>query len=122
MSTANVAQHKNEVHLAGVLARSPIVRLTSTGKKVANLTLATTYEKHTEFHRVTAWDNHAEKVEGLPKGEFIKVVGRLQTRSWEDANKVKHYTTEVVAWNIGIPAKDLVTTSTTGAEVTDVPF
>ena len=38
----------------------------------------------------------------LDKGAMIYVEGRLQTRSWEDRDGVKKYTTEVVA-NIVTP-------------------
>ena len=94
--------HKNEVHLAGVLARDPESKYTPTGKLVANFTIATTYEKHTEYHRCQAWEKVAERVtEKFKKGSYIKLVGRLQTRSWDDkATGLKKYMTEVVAWNI----------------------
>src|SRR6266576_4919490 len=72
--------HKNEVHLAGVLARDPELRYTTSGKLVANFTVATTYEKHTEYHRCTAWEDKAEKLaENFHKGDYIKLCGRLQT-------------------------------------------
>jgi single-strand DNA-binding protein len=125
MSTANVAHHKNEVHLAGVLARDPEVRHTSSGKTVANLTVATKYKESTEYHRVTCWEQCAEKAGSLHKGDFVKVVGRLQTRSWEDKQSgQKKYATEVIAWQFVVPGKEPVTVSTTGKEITDedVPF
>src|SRR5215813_10662631 len=93
-------RHKNEVHLAGVLAKDPEIRYTATGKPVANITVATTYEKRTEYHRVVAWEDQAEKLgETFHKGDFIKLAGRLQTRSYEKDGK-KNWITEVVAWNL----------------------
>ena len=125
----NIAQsapaHKNEVHLAGVLAKDPQVRYTTSGKAVANLTVATKYNDSTEYHRVTCWEQLAEKAQPLTKGEFVKIVGRLQTRSWDDKKtNQKKYVTEVIAWQLVIPGKEPVTVSTTGVEVTDedVPF
>ena len=91
--------HKNEVHLAGVLAKEPEIRYTSTGKSVANITVATTYEKKTEYHRVTAWENQAEMLKRFHKDDFIKLSGRLQTRSYEKDGR-KNWITEVVAWNL----------------------
>jgi single stranded DNA-binding protein len=100
-------EHKNEVHLAGVLARDPELRYTPTGKVVANFTITTTYEKHTEYHRCMAWEKVAEQLgEHFKKGSFIALCGRLQTRSWEDKNtKQKKYATEVIAWNVNDGSK-----------------
>jgi single-strand DNA-binding protein len=92
-------KHRNEVHLAGVLAQDPTIRHTQTGKAVASVNVATTYEKRTEYHRVTCWEQLASKVERFKKGSYIQVVGRLQTRSYEKDGQ-KHWITEVVAWTI----------------------
>jgi single-strand DNA-binding protein len=101
------AQHKNEVHLAGELAKDPIIRATSGGQKVANLTVATKYKERTEYHRVVAWDASADKAEKCHKGDFVKIVGRLQNRSWEDKQTgQKKYSTEVVAIQVAIPTEE----------------
>jgi len=112
--------HKNEVHLAGVLAREPDIRNTASGETVANLSVATTYKDATEYHRVVCWESAAEKAAGLTKGTFVKIVGKLRTRSWNDPKiNQKRYMTEVVAWQLVVPGKDPVTISTTGAAITD---
>jgi len=98
--------HKNEVHLAGVLGKDPLIRYTPSSKQVATLTLVTRYKDKSEFHRVVAWEDLAKKVEDLHKGDFLRIVGRLQTRSWEDAAKVKHYATEVIAFQVVVPADE----------------
>jgi len=57
----------------------------------------------TEWHRVVVFGKTAEFMANyLDKGAMIYVEGRLQTRSWEDRDGVKKYTTEVVA-NIVTP-------------------
>jgi single-strand DNA-binding protein len=125
-----VNAHKNEVHLRGVLARDPEIRYTPTGKAVANFTLATTYEKQTEFHRCVAWEKIAERLgEHFKKGSFLALSGRLQTRSWEDkSTKQKKYMTEVVCWNVsdGTTEKPLtpnLESNLHGVEVSDAdPF
>jgi single-strand DNA-binding protein len=98
--------HKNECHLHGVLAKDPIIRFTATGKQVATLTVITKFRDTSEFHRVVAWEALAQKVETLHKGDFVQIVGRLQTRNWEDAAKVKHYSTEIVAFQLVVPAQE----------------
>ena len=101
-------QHRNEVHLRGILAKDPEIRYTASGKTVANFTVTTTYEKHTEYHRCVAWEEHAEKLgEKFHKGDYIRVCGRLQNRSWEDKQTgQKKYVTEIVAFQIATPAED----------------
>jgi single-strand DNA-binding protein len=33
----------------------------------------------------------------LGKGQLVSIIGRLQTRQWEDADKKRHWKTEIVA-------------------------
>ena len=99
--------HKNEVHLAGEIAKDPTIRYTSGGKCVASLTVVTRYQQSSEHHKVTAWEHLAEKAGKLTKGEFVRIVGRLQTRSWDDKNSgQKKYVTEIVAFQLVIPAEE----------------
>ena len=97
----------NKVILVGNLGRDPEVRYTREGTAVANLNLATTEtwndgsgqrQERTEWHKVVAWGKLAEIAkEYLGKGKQVYIEGRLQTRSWEDKEGVKRYTTEVKA-------------------------
>jgi single-strand DNA-binding protein len=49
----------------------------------------------------------ADRSEALHKGEFVKIVGRLQNRSWEDKQTgQKKYSTEIVAFQFVIPGND----------------
>jgi single-strand DNA-binding protein len=99
MSNHSTNVCKNEVHLAGVLARDPETHKTASGKLVANVTVATTYKTRTEFTRCVFWEEQAERLsDAFHKGDFISLHGRLQTRSW-DADGTKRYMTEVVVWN-----------------------
>ena len=100
----------NKVILVGRLGQDPELRYTASGTAVCNLSLATgefykdqNGERHekTEWHRVVVWDRQAENCSKfLNKGSQIFVEGRLQTRSWEDKNGQKRYTTEVTANNV----------------------
>jgi single-strand DNA-binding protein len=125
----NIAQsaqiHKNECHLAGFIAKAPDLRYTTSGKAVATLTLGTKYKESTEFHRVVCWEQLAEKAGLVTKGTFVQIVGRLQTRSWDDKQSgQKKYITEVVAWQFVVPGKEPVTPNIHGVEATDadIPF
>lgn len=97
----------NKVILIGNLGRDPEIRYTRDGTAVANLNLATSdswndaqgqRQERTEWHRVVAWGKLAEIAkEYLGKGRQVYIEGRLQTRSWEDKEGNKKYTTEVKA-------------------------
>jgi len=51
----------------------------------------------TQWHNVVAWGKTAEIVESyVTKGKEVAVEGKLTTRSWDDKDGNKRYTTEVV--------------------------
>jgi single-strand DNA-binding protein len=55
----------------------------------------------TEWHRIVTFGKLAEICGNyLVKGKLIFVEGRIQTRSWEDKDGVKRYTTEIIASNM----------------------
>lgn len=96
----------NKVILVGNLGADVELRYTPGGTAVGNVRLATTEtwndknsgerREQTEWHRVVLWGKQAETLqEYLKKGRQICVEGRLQTRSWEDRDGNKRYTTEV---------------------------
>ncbi len=101
----------NKVILIGRLGADPELTFTSSGQAVCRLSIATSeswkdkssgqWQERTEWHRVIAWGRLAEQAkEYLSKGRQVYVEGRLQTRSYEDKNGVKKYTTEIVARTI----------------------
>jgi single-strand DNA-binding protein len=85
---------------------NPQIKILESGSKLAKFTLATneTYtnsngEKvtETEWHQVVAWNKTADLIESyLQKGKEVALEGKLTTRSWEDGNGSKKYTTEIV--------------------------
>lgn len=98
----------NKVILVGNLGKDPEVRYTPSGAAVANFSIATTDkwtnkqtgkpEERTEWHRIVVWGKLAELCkEYLSKGRAVYVEGRLQTRSWDDKDGNKKYTTEIIA-------------------------
>jgi len=97
----------NKVILIGNLGADPEMRYTPSGRAVVNFRIATTRHwntqdgerrEETEWHRIVAFTKLAEICgQYLKKGAPVYVEGRLQTRSWEDQNGTKRYTTEIVA-------------------------
>lgn len=105
----------NKVLLIGNVGKDPEVRHLESGVAVASFTLATTerykdrngqYQDLTEWHNIVCWRNLAELSEKyINKGSQIFVEGRLRTRSWNDQNGQKRFTTEILADNIRLLGK-----------------
>jgi len=100
----------NKVILIGRLGRDPEIKHSDTGKRIGNLSLATSEkwmdkngekQERTEWHRVVIFNDHlcgiAEKY--LAKGSQIYVEGSIQTRKWTTNDGVEKYTTEIVLGN-----------------------
>jgi single-strand DNA-binding protein len=94
----------NKVILIGNLGKDPDVMTLDNGVKFANVRIATNenykdregnWVEQTEWHSVVLWRWLAEK--NLVKGDTVYVEGKLKTRSWDDKDGNKRYTTEVVA-------------------------
>lgn len=97
----------NKVILVGNCGKDPEVRNTQDGRKVVNLSVATSEswkdkasgerKERTEWHRVVIFnDNLAEVAEKyIRKGSKVYLEGQLQTRAWEKDGE-KRYSTEIV--------------------------
>jgi single-strand DNA-binding protein len=100
----------NKAILIGRLGKDPEVRYTPDGAMVTNFNLATDEQwkdkngekvQKTEWHRIVTFGKLAEICGNyLTKGKLIFIEGRIQTRSWEDKDGVKRFTTEIVAGNM----------------------
>ena len=100
----------NKVIILGRLGADPETKNISSGSTVTSFSLATSEswkdkegqkQERTEWHRVVVWGKLAEICgKYLAKGRQAFVEGRLQTRSWEDQQGNKRYTTEIVANNV----------------------
>ncbi len=97
----------NKVILIGNVGADPEIRYLEGGVAVANLKLATreSYKNkngdrvdQTEWHHIVLWRGLAEVTEKyVKKGMQLYIEGRIRTRSWEDQNGAKRYTTEIYA-------------------------
>lgn len=101
-----MAKSLNKVMLIGHLGKDPELRYTSNGIAVASFSIATNeawkdqdgnLQERTEWHNIVAWRRVAEICgEYLKKGKRVYIEGKIQTRSYDDKNGVKRYTTEIV--------------------------
>lgn len=84
----------NKGILMGRLTRDPELRHTQSGTAVCSFTLAidrdrkdANGEKQTDFIDCVAWNKQAEFVaQWFSKGMMAIVVGRIQSRKWQDQN------------------------------------
>ena len=96
----------NKIVLVGHLGADPESRFTPSGVAVTTFNMATNeswknsegeYEDRTEWHRIVLYGKAAETAnEYMKKGQLTYVEGRIRTRSWEDKDGMKRYTTEVI--------------------------
>jgi len=98
----------NKVILVGHLGKDPEVRYLEGGVSVASFPLATTETfnkdgrkvEQTEWHNIVLWRSLADvAAKYLQKGKLVYIEGKLRTRSFEDKEGIKKYTTEIVAEN-----------------------
>lgn len=96
----------NKVILMGRLTKDPELRYTTTNNTpVCSFTLAVDRrfarqgeEKQTDFIPIVVWSKLAEFCgKYFQKGKEVAVVGRIQTRTWDDSEGKKRYVTEVIA-------------------------
>ncbi len=96
----------NKVILMGRLTRDPEVRYTQTNNTlVSSFSLAVNRrfvrqgeERQADFINIVAWSKLGEFCSKyFKKGQQVGVIGRIQTRTWDDDQGQKHYITEVVA-------------------------
>ncbi len=100
----------NRVMLIGNLGRDPDIQMLEGDIAVAKFPLATTETfkdksgklvSQTEWHTVVLWRGLAELAEKyLHKGSLVFIEGRLRTRNWEDKDKNKRFSTEIVGDNL----------------------
>jgi single-strand DNA-binding protein len=92
--------------------------------------------QRTEWHQIVTYRKLAEICGNyLVKGKLVFIEGRIQTRSWEDKEGVKRYTTEIIANDMKMldskgqnktesssVEADTSNTNDVGASMDDVPF
>jgi len=96
----------NKAILVGYVGADPEVRYLDSGTPVCNFRLATSevYKNkngervtNTEWHNIVLWRGLAELAEKyVKKGTQLYIEGRIKTRSWDDKDGNKRYTTEII--------------------------
>ena len=101
----------NKVILIGNMTADPELKQTASGIAVVSFTLAVNRryqsrsadgtaapQQQADFISVVAWRQTAEFISRyFRRGSALCITGSIQTRSWQDQQGQKRYTTEVVA-------------------------
>jgi single-strand DNA-binding protein len=97
----------NKLIVIGNVGRDPELRYTANGKSMVSFSIATNHryqdqagewQEQTEWFRVVAWNQLAERVmERIQKGAQAYVEGRLQTRTWTGNDGKERKDLEIVA-------------------------
>lgn len=94
----------NKVCLIGRMTRDPEARATQSNTAVCSFSLAVNRrfkqegQPDADFINVVAWAKTAEFVgKYFAKGQQVAVIGRIQTRNYDDKEGKKVFVTEVVA-------------------------
>ena len=100
----------NKCMVIGHLGADPEMRYTANGNAVTTFRVASSRNfndasgerrEETEWFRIVTWNRLAETcAQYLTKGRLVYVEGRLQTRSWDDQQGQKRYTTELIAQEV----------------------
>lgn len=96
----------NKVILMGRLTKDPEVRYTQNSNTlVSSFNLAVNRrfvkdgeDRQADFIQIIAWSKLGEFCSKyFKKGQQVGIIGRIQTRNWEDEQGQRHYATEVIA-------------------------
>lgn len=95
----------NKASLVGRLTKDVELRYLGNGTPVANFTLAVNRpfknrqgENEADFLNIVVWRKQAENcAQYIGKGSLVAVAGRIQSRSYDNAEGQRRYITEIVA-------------------------
>ena len=107
----------NEVILVGYICKKPIYRQTPFGREIADLLLAVNraYNK-SDYIPCIAWGRNARFCQNLEVGTQVKVVGRVQSRTYEKKHEDGSVETRV-AYEVSIGSLEVVEEKETENEV-----
>lgn len=106
----------NEVVLVGYLCKKPIYRQTPFGREISDILLAVNraYNK-SDYIPCIAWGRNARFCQNLEVGSQVKVVGRVQSRTYE--KKYEDGTVQTrVAYEVSVGSLEIIEEKTTEKE------
>lgn len=100
----------NKAFILGNVTRDPEARALPSGQQVVNFGIATNRfytdqagikKQDAEFHNIVAFGKLADTIARyVTKGSLILIEGRIRTSSWQGADNIKKYRTEIIAENL----------------------
>lgn len=114
-SDENKPTTSNEVVLNGYICKKPIYRQTPFGREIADILLAVNraYNK-SDYIPCIAWGRNARFCQNLEIGTEIKVIGRVQSRTYE--KKFEDGTSQTrIAYEVSIGSMEVVNKDETDA-------
>ena len=98
----------NEVVLVGYICKKPIYRQTPFGREIADLLLAVNraYNK-SDYIPTIAWGRNARFCQNIEVGTQVKIVGRVQSRTYE--KKFEDGTSETrIAYEVSVGSLEII--------------
>ena len=98
----------NEVTLIGYICKKPIYRQTPFGREIADILLAVNraYNK-SDYIPCIAWGRNARFCQNIDVGTEVKIIGRVQSRTYE--KKYEDGTSETkVAYEVSIASMEII--------------
>jgi len=115
----------NKIFVLGNVTREPEVRALPSGQPVTNFSVATNRfytsqagekKQEAEFHNIVCFGKLADiSSRYLNKGSLVLIEGRIKTRSWQNAQGVKQYRTEIIAESMQLGPKGAGGSQSTGS-------
>lgn len=94
-------QHCNDVILEGSLCRDPVYRRTPLGREICDAMLAVPRSfRRADYLPCIFWGRTAEEIAGCKTGDRIRIIGRLQSRSY--TKHTENGSEERVAYEVSV--------------------
>ncbi len=107
----------NKAFILGNVTRDPEVRALPSGQSVTNFGIATNRfytdasgqkKQEAEFHNIVCFGKLSDiSSRYLSKGSLVLIEGRIKTRSWQNAQGLKQYKTEIIADGLQLAPKSM---------------
>lgn len=124
-----MAGNMNIALISGRLGRDPQIRNSGAGKPIANFSVASgewwtkdgEKKERTEWFNVVCFNEVTSKYleHNVKKGDYVRVMGRIRTRKWQDDNGQEKYSTEIVVEQFFGEIEKIGGQSTRGAQSED---